>query len=77
MKSAEIKKAAAETAETTPETFSGERAQKIICQVVKEAAEIVLRLVRDPEESMAAIGEMSELAITTPECFEKRITENK
>ena len=77
MKSAETKKAAAETAETTPETFSGEQVQKIICQVVKEAAEIVLRLVTDPEESMAAIGEMSDLAITSPGGYEKKITENK
>jgi len=63
--------------ENTPETFSGEQVQKIICQVVKESVEIVSRLVTDPEESMAAIAEMSQLCISTPGYFEKKFTENK
>lgn len=77
MNKAENKKAAAETAETTPETYSGERVQKIICQVVKDAVEIVSRLVTDPEESMVAVMEMSQLAVSAPSAFEKEFTERK
>ena len=77
MNKAENKKAAAETAETTPETYSGERVQKIICQVVKDAVEIVSRLVTDPEESMVAVMEMSQLAVSAPSAFEQEFTERK
>ena len=77
MNKAENKKAAAETAETTPETYSGELVQKIICQVVKDAVEIVSRLVTDPEESMAAVYELSGLSISAPGYFEKKFTEKK
>ena len=63
--------------ENAPETFSGEQVQRIVCQVVKDAVGIVSRLVTNPEESMAAIMEMSELSLSAPGYFEKKFTENK
>ena len=77
MNSAEQKAVATAAAQPEAETYTAEQVEKITCQALKEAIEIVSRLVTDPQESMAAIYEIAECCTYAPGAWEKKYNEAK